>query len=126
MSDKEEESDKLSFDREFCEHLEGHLSRTFANSDDKKLTGLWCDGVLDPAIEYQLTKKSVNDTRTMVTTAFIGYDGQDKYEMIIEFGKYSLRKYSTGSSMIDCIPSDETMDWITLDIEKKKIEIRLN
>lgn len=125
MSEQNEIKDKESFNREFCEHLEWHLRRTFENSGDKRLKGLWCDGVLGPLTEKQLTKQSVNDTKTIVTTAFIGYDGQGKYEMTIKFGQYSLARYAKGSSIIDCIPSDDSMDWITLDTENKKIEIRL-
>jgi hypothetical protein len=125
MSEQKEIKDEESFNREFCEHLEWHLGHTFEKSGDKKVYGLWCDGILDPFIEKQLTKKSVNDTKTIVTTAFIGYDGQAKYEMTIKFGQYSLRRYAKGSSMIDCIPSDDSMDWITVDLENKKIEIRL-
>jgi hypothetical protein len=45
--------------------------------------------------------------------------------MTIRFGKYSLRRYAKGKSLIDCIPSEETMDWIDIDIDKKTIELRL-
>jgi hypothetical protein len=125
MDKQEEIKDKESFDRDFCEHLEYHLGRTFTNSDDKEIHELWCDGILDPFIESQLTKKNVNDTRTIVTTAFIGHDGQGKYEMTIRLGQQSLRQYAKGSSMIDCLPSEESMDWITLDLDNQKIEVRL-
>ncbi len=125
MDKQENIKDKESFNRDFCEHLEYHLGRTFANSDDKELQGLWCDGVLDPFIESQLTKKNIKDTRTIVTTAFIGHNGQGKYEMTIKFGQQSLDRFANGSSMTDCLPSEESMDWITLDIENKKIEVRL-
>lgn len=125
MSEQKEIENEESFNREFCEYLEWHLGRTFEKSGDNKLRGLWCDGILPPFIERQLTKKSVNDTRTIVTTAFIGYDGQGKYEMTIKFGRYSLRRYARGSSMIDCLPGDDSTDWITLDMENAKIEIRL-
>ena len=115
-----------SFNREFCIHLEYHLCETFFNSKDKKIRGLWCDGVIDPFSDKQLTKKSVNDTRQISgATAFIGNDGQGAYEMTIKFGRYSLRKYAKGASLIDCTPSAESTDWITLDMENKRIEIRL-
>jgi hypothetical protein len=60
-----------------------------------------------------------------VTKAWIGTNGQDEYEMTIRFGKYALRRYSKGTEMIDCIPSSESMDWIDIEPEKKKIGIRL-
>src|SRR4051812_25715246 len=98
MSEKKIKNEE-SFNREFCEHLEWHLGRTFENSGDKRLYGLWCDRILNPFTEKQLTKKNINDTKTIVTTAFIGYDGQGKYEMTIKFGRYSLRRYAKSSSM---------------------------
>ena len=110
---------------DFCTHLEYHLGETFANSQDKKLWGLWCDGVSMPFIESQLAKKYVNDNRKIITKAWIGFDGQDEYEMTIKFGKYSLRRYAKGADLKDCLPGTETMDWITLDLEKRTIEIRL-
>src|SRR5688572_24475821 len=125
MDKPETTKDKESFNRDFCVHLEYHLGRTFAKSNDKKFQGLSCDGILDPFIESKLTKKNVNDTRTILTTAFIGHDGQDKYEMTIKFGQHSVRRYAKGADMTDCLPGEESMDWITLDIENKKIEIRL-
>ena len=35
------------------------------------MSGLWCDGVMPPFFDKQLTKKSVNDTQKIVTTAYI-------------------------------------------------------
>ena len=111
-----------SFDEDFCGYLEYHLCRTFANHH----SGFWCDGVSHlPLYESQLTKKSVNDTRKIETQAWLGLTGQDEYKMIIRFGKYSLRRYARGTSLIDCIPSEETMDWIDIDIGDKIIEIWL-
>ena len=117
--------DSESFSNDFCQHLEYHLTRSFQNASDNAIKSLWCDGVLDPFVESQLTKRSVNDTKTILTTAFIGNDGQGKYEMTIKFGPRSLNRYAHDAKMIDCIPSEESMDWITLDIENKKIEIHL-
>lgn len=116
-----------SFNEDFCLHLEYHLCRTFGNSDRDELRGFWCDGVSwQPFIDSQITKKSVNDTGKIQTTAWLGKTGQDPYDMTIRFGKYSLRRYANGTSLIDCIPSEATMDWIDIDTENKTIEIRLN
>jgi len=122
MNETNEKPGNESFNREF---LERHLGQTFKNSKDQKYYELWCDGILVPFRERQLAKKSANDSRTIVTTAFIGYDGQGRYEMTIKLGRYSLRRYAKGSSMTDGIPSGSSMDWIILDMENKKIEIRL-
>jgi hypothetical protein len=78
-----------------------------------------------PFIQSQLTKKSVNDTRKIVTKAWLGYDEQAEFEMIINFGQCSLRRYAKRSDLTDCLPSEESMDWITLDIERKTIELQL-
>jgi hypothetical protein len=126
MNEKENQTDK-SFNEDFGVHLEYHLCRMFENSVKEKLRGFWCDGILwPPFIDSQITKKSVNDTRKIETRAWIGKTGQDEYNMTIRFGKYSLRRYAKGTNLIDCIPSEETMDWIDIDTENKIIEIRLN
>ena len=116
------------FNEDFCTHLECHLSRTFSHSDRQELNGFWCDGISWlPTPESQLTSKSVNDTRRIITKAWIGVDGQDEYEMVIHFGKYSLRRYAKGTDLFDCIPSEESMDWIDIDIDidNQRIEVRL-
>jgi hypothetical protein len=116
---------KESFNEDFCVQLEYHLTRTFGNSENKNLKGFWCDGELMPFIESQLTKKSVNDTRKIVTKAWLGQDGQGEFEMIIRFGQRSLSSYAKGFNLTDCLPGEESLDWITLDIEGKKIELQL-
>jgi hypothetical protein len=125
VSESKNEIIKESFNTDFCVQLEYHLTRTFGNLEDKKLKGFWCDGVMMPLIESQLTKKSVNDTRKIITKAWLGYDGQSEFEMAINFGQYSLRRYAKGSDLTDCLPSEHSMDWITLDIEGKTIELQL-
>ena len=110
-----------SFNEEFCVHLEYHLCSTFEKSNQKELKGFWCDGV-----SYKkLSKKIINDKRLIETTVWIGKDGQGKYQMTIYLGKKSLRRFAKGTSMIDCVPSDETMNWIDISIDKKTIEIEL-
>lgn len=126
MTNKKNTNTELSFNQDFCLHLEYHLGSTLEKSGREDVKGFWCDGVLhSPIPEGQLTKKNINDNRKIVTTAWIGKDGQDEYKMTILFGKYSLRRYAKGTSMIDCIPSDESMDWINIDVNNRKIEIRL-
>jgi hypothetical protein len=119
-------TNEQSFNKKFCNHLEYHLGATFEKSKREDLNGFWCDGVswfsLD---EKQLTKKSVNDKRKIVTKAWIGKTGQTEYEMTIHFGKHSLRRYAKGTSLCDCLPSNESMDWINIDTKKQTIEIWL-
>jgi hypothetical protein len=125
MSESKKEIIKESFNEDFCLPLAHHLTRTFGNSEDKKLKGFWCDGVMIPFIESQLTKKSVNDTKKIVTKAWLGYNGQGEFEMTIKFGETSRECYAKGSDLTDSLPSEESMDWITLNIERKTIELRL-
>jgi hypothetical protein len=114
-----------SIDRMFLEALEWHLGKTFANSSDRKLQGLWCYGILDPLVDLGAIQKVVHEKRMLVTTAFIGHDGQERYAMRIHFGPLALRRVARKTSMLDCIPDAASMDWITLDMQEKKIEIRL-
>lgn len=115
-----------SFNQEFCTHLEYHLCRTFENSDNQELKFFWCDGVSMEAItEIELTPKRIYDSRKIETMAWIGKDGQDEYKMTIHFGNLSLSRYAQGNKLTDCLPSEEAMDWINIDTQKKTIEIRL-
>lgn len=109
----------------FYAHLEYILSMTFEKSNKIELKGFWCDGVSEPMLDTQLSKNNVNDKQKIVTKAWIGKDGQSEYEMTIHFGKYTKRRYAKGTSITDCIPSTESMDWIDIDTKNKKIELRL-
>ena len=110
-----------SFNKEFCDNLEYHLGATFEKSNNDKLKGFWCDGVL----QKRIGKKLVNDHRVIDTVAWIGKNGQSDYQMRIHFGNKSLRRFAKGTPMNDCIPSSDSMDWIKIDTEKRKIEIEL-
>lgn len=114
------------FDEAFCAHLEFHLSRTFSLSSRPDVKGFWCDGVLHmPMLDEQLTKKSVNDTRVIKTKAWIGKDGQGEYNMSVFFGPLSLKHYTKGIALIDCLPNEKTMDWVIIDTEKRTVDIQL-
>jgi|694.fasta_scaffold02841_15 hypothetical protein len=117
--------DFIPFTNEFCVALEYYLSEVFKKSNDELTKGFWCDGVLVPSSEKQLEKKSVNDTRKIETIAFVGLDGQTPYELIVYFGKYSLRRYARGSGLDDCLPNLDEVSPITIDIKSKKIELYL-
>lgn len=111
------------FDQDFCSFLEFHLSRTFKNSAVKNIHGLWCDGIIHEPLTK--SKKSVNDSRQLETKAFIGKDGQGEYKMTIKFGKDALSKYARGLDLTPCVPSDKSMNWVNIDIDKKTIELQL-
>jgi hypothetical protein len=115
----------MSFTNEFCVSLEYYLSEAFEKAEDKVMRGFWCDGVLMPDDEKQLAKKSVNDRRKIKTFAFLGVDGQTRYELIIYFGKYSLRRYARGTELDDCLPDLSVVKPIVIDIKLKKIELYL-
>ncbi len=120
------EQDDSSFNDQFCIFLAYHLGKAFELSGREDLRGFWCDGVsAHPFVENQLSKKSVNDKRKILTEAGIGKTGQDKYEMTILFGKYSLRRYAKGSSLADCVPVAETMEWIDINTINRTISIQL-
>jgi hypothetical protein len=116
-----------SFNAEFLESLERYLDNSLSHSPDKRINSLSCDGILPPWMEKQLSKKSVNDTRqiTGITVFFLGLEkrsGNTVYELTIKFGKYSLRRYAKGTSLIDCIPHSDS---ISIDAANKKIVLTL-
>ena len=74
------------FNQNFRNELEYPLTRTFKNTDKPELRGFWCDGVNEPDISSQLNKKFVNDNRQIVTTAWLGTTGQEKYDLVIKLG----------------------------------------
>lgn len=111
-----------SFDEHFCFILEYYLTSVLEEPNDKQIRSLWCDGILMPYIEIQLTKKSVNDTRKIETKAWIG-QGPSKqclFDLILRFGKYSLRRYAKGNNLKDCLPGSEN---ISVDFENKRMEL---
>jgi hypothetical protein len=114
-----------SFNEEFCSELEYRLTRFFAQSADSKLKGLWCDGILMPSEDSQSIKGKANDRLTILTKAWLGSDGQGEYEMIIRLGQCALRRHAEGANLAECIPGEESVDWVTVNMDKKTIELQL-
>ena len=79
-----------------------------------------------PSRSSQLHIENITKTKKIETMAWMGFTGQDRYEMIIKLGPDAVKNYMEGSSLIDCLPSEESLDWVILDIEKKTIELQLN
>ena len=97
------------------------MGRTFKNSDRADLKGLWCDGVLcEPINEKELSK-----THKVETKAWIGKDGQGEYAMTIRFGEQSFNSFQKGNDLTHTIPSEESMNWIDIDTDKRTIEVSL-
>ncbi len=115
-----------SFNLEFCEKLEFHLTRAFKHADDQEVKSFWCDGIDTTGIDdFQTTRKSVNNSRKLVTKSWLGKDGQEVYEMTLNFGPKGLSHYAKGKDLFDCLPSDDTFDWINIDTTGRTIELKL-
>jgi hypothetical protein len=129
MSNQNDEKNG-SFNAELIESLERFLNNSFGHFQDKRINSLSCDGILPPWMEKQLRKKSVNDTKqiTGITVFLLGLEKRSAntvYELTMKFGKYSLRRYAKGTSLIDCIPHPNATDSITVDSENRKIVLTL-
>ena len=69
-------------DQKFCDFLEMRLTENFPQSDNISLRGFWCDGILLPDNEQDLSIQTVSHQRAIVMHAFCGFDGQDKIPII--------------------------------------------
>src|SRR5882672_11570535 len=104
-------------DQDFCEFLEYKIGEAFENSKDERVRGFWCDGVLLPPFEKFYSKKFVNDNRKVVMmTAFIGKEGQEEYELILDFGRKALSRYERGLNIVECVPNPQNDNWFDIDI----------
>jgi len=56
-----------------------------------------------PTNEDEYSKKSINNTRHVVATAYLGKTGQDKYRLVIKFGRKALSRYSRNLDIKECI-----------------------
>lgn len=117
-----------SFNSDFCNTLEKAMASAFMYTKHSHIKGFWSDGGISnqPLTDYMITKKSVNDTRKIVTYAEFGKDGEGDFELTIYFGKYSLRRYARGTNLADCIPHPTKCDeWIEVNTNAKTIEVWL-
>ncbi|MCB9198184.1 MAG: hypothetical protein H6600_06985 [Flavobacteriales bacterium] len=112
------------FNQDFCSLLE--FSLPFDQLEDESLRGFWCDGI-DPIphdIE-NLSLKKLKQNRSVRTRAWTGVSGQEIYEMTILFGEQSIYRFEQELSLEDCIYSENADDWIKVDKNNKRIEIKL-
>ena len=115
----------LMLDQKFCDFLEMRLTDTFRQSDTVSLRGFWCDGVLLPEDEKDLSVLTVNRKRKIILPAFCGFDGQDKYQLLLEFGNKSLSRYTRGLDITECVPDPNQKGWLTLDQDRNILMVTL-
>ncbi len=116
-------------DKDFLVSLEYSISNALENAAEKYKRSYWCDGILMPNSEDDYSQRKVNDARKITMRAVIPKEQYKEkqywYDLILKFGKYSLRRYAKGKRLEDCIPNTDNADWIELDIENKIIEVQL-
>jgi len=112
---------QAAFTEDFCIELEYHLSRAFHNCDDKKYKWHWCDGIDIPDCYNQPGK----NPRHVFTMAWFGETGQHRYKTTIKLGKRALENCRDGLGLSECLPDDDSLDWVTLDVENKEIVLKL-
>ncbi len=111
--------------REFCDFLEYRICDLLVNSNDDRVKGFWCDGVLVPLSENYYSQKYVNDHRQVILKAHIGKDGQQEYDLTMNFGTKSLSKYAKNLDIQECVPNPDSENCFTIDTEKFKMELQL-
>ena len=113
-------------DQDFCEFLEYVITRALTSSTDERLKGFCCDGVLLPHTENEYSKKSVNDNRLVMMTAFTGETGQDKYELTLRFGRNALSRYTRDLNLKECLPNSGGNNWLEIDPTNRKMVLQLD
>ncbi len=113
-------------DQDFCSFLEYRIGEAFEKSSREPFNHFWCDGVGLPPFEADYSIKTVNDKRQVVMSAYIGPVGQDKYELILKFGKKALSRYARGFDISECVPSPESDNWWEVEIDRRTILIQLD
>lgn len=117
---------QTSFNTDFCWTLEYHLTEALINSAKDKWELLWCDGIDEPTINEQFTSRNITSIKQITTKAWIGTDGNGRYDMIIKLGRCARRKALRGLNLETCLPDAESLDWVEIDLDNLWIEIRLN
>ena len=113
-----------SFNQDFCHALEFHLTRAFANNSSNKFERIWCDGIMEPEA-WRQDLDNFYKIKEIVTYGWLGLTGQDKYWVIIKLGDLSFERCLQGFSMDECLPDDQTLDWVNLDEQNWKIVLQL-
>lgn len=113
---------------DFCTYLEYQISRALQQADDD-INSYWCDGILLPNTRDEEAGKQVFQTGRIITTAIIPkgqYEEKEyRYQLTIKLGKASLLRYLNNKRLEDCVPSEESAEWIKLDTINKTMEVEL-
>jgi len=115
-----------SFDIEFCRRLEFHLTRTFQNNPINKFDHFWCDGVTEPE-KWRQDLNEFNKTKEIVTIGWIGLTSmlEEQYWMTIKLGLMSFERCLKGLNIEQCLPSDQSLDWVNVDHVNRCIVLQL-
>jgi len=117
---------QASFNDYFRSLLEFHLCDAFGDLQDNILKYFWCDGISEPAINEQFRSRNITSIKQIITKAWIGPDGNGRYDMIIKLGRCSRRRALRGLNLKECLPDGEFEDWVEIDTENCLITIQLN
>lgn len=112
-------------DKDFYISLEYAISEALAASTEEAIKGFWCDGVMPVEPDSHYSPKHVNDHRAIRLRAFVGKDGQTEYDLVVKFGPKALSRYSRGLSIQDCITANSEENWLTIDTNARRIEVKL-
>jgi hypothetical protein len=113
-------------DQDFCDALEYKISAALANTDDEKVKGFWCDGVLLCEPDNHYSQKFINDNRQTTLEAYFGQDGQTLYTLTLYFGPKSLSRYARNLDILTCVPETDCTNWLFIDVDTKTLEIQLD
>ena len=115
------------FDEDFCSKLEYTLTWALKNSTEENLKDFWCDGVLPVSYDTNhAVQSSDSQTVKFTTSAFLGKDGQEQYQLDIILGPASHAAFLKNEPIVAFIPSPEHTDWIAIDVKKKVAVVVLN
>jgi hypothetical protein len=114
-----------SFNQQFCIDLEYYLCDVFTSVVQDDVKGFWCDGVLAPFVDNELSKKHVNERKQIITRAFVGRSGQEEYTLVLTLGKLSLRRFANDRSLNDCLPDIHSSESFVINVDKRTIQLFL-
>ncbi|MDJ1499457.1 hypothetical protein [Xanthocytophaga agilis] len=69
--------------------------------------------------------EAIQKNRKIMTAAWLGSSGQERYEMTIILGELALARHKAGEDLIECVPELDNTEWIYIDPDNKIIEITL-
>ena len=115
---------RKSFNINFCRRLGFHLTSAFYNNCTNKFERIWSDGISEPD-KWRQDLDEFGKTKEIVTTGWLGLDGQDRHWIIIKLGPLSFEKCMKGLSLRQCLPSDKSLDRVSIDPTDKIVTLQL-